>query len=432
VTVTGTVHPMTGYQERIVDRELDELLCSLAAVSLEGPKGVGKTSTAERRAATVTRLDDPETLQVILAQPSRLTVGEPPLLIDECQRYPPSWDIVRRSVDDDARAGRFILTGSATPAEGPTHSGAGRIVPLRMRPLTLSERQTATPTVSLTALLSGTRPYLDGSTDVTLDAYTEEILAGGFPAMRHENPRAQRAALDGYLERIIDTDLPELGTAIRRPGTLRRWLRAYAAATATTASYDRIRDVATSGEDAKPAKTTTIPYREALERIWILDPVPAWAPTNNRLSRLVAGPKHHLADPALAARLVGVDAGALLRGEGPHVVHRDGTFLGALFESLTTLTARVFAQAAEARVLHCRTRGGEHEVDLVVVRSDERVVGVEVKLSATVTDSDVRHLRWLREQLGDDFADGIIITTGREAYRRADGIGVVPLALLGP
>jgi uncharacterized protein len=430
--VPSTVHRLAGYQARVVDAELNELLGSLAAVSLEGPKGVGKTSTAQRRAATVMRLDDPETLEVIRAQPARLAVGAPPLLIDEWQRFPTSWDIVRRSVDDDPRAGRFILTGSATPAEIPTHSGAGRIVPLRMRPLTLAERQVETPAVSLAALLSGTKPELGGTTDVALDTYTEEILAGGFPAMRHPNGRAQRAALDGYLERIIDTDLPEAGAAIRRPETLRRWLRAYAAATATTASYDRIRDAATSGEDVKPAKTTAIPYRDALERIWILDPLPAWAPTNNRLSRLVAGPKHHLADPALAARLVGVDADALLRGEGPRVVHRDGTYLGALFESLTTLSARVFAQAAEARVLHCRTRGGEHEVDLVVVRGDERVVGIEVKLSATVTDPDVRHLRWLREQLGDDFADGIVVTTGREAYRRDDGIGVVPLALLGP
>lgn len=427
-----SVQPLTGYHPRVIDGELDELLTGLAAVSLEGPKGVGKTATAERRARTITRLDDPETMAVILAQPSRLTAGAAPLLIDEWQRYPPSWDLVRRAVDADGRPGRFILTGSATPTERATHSGAGRIVPLRMRPLTLPERGATSPTVSLAALLSGTRPELDGSTDMTLDVYAEELLAGGFPAMRLTSPRARRAALDGYLERIIDTDLPELGTEIRRPETLRRWLRAYAAATATTASYDRIRDAATGGEDTKPAKSTTIPFRHALERIWILDPLPAWAPTHNHLSRLVAGPKHHLADPALAARLVGLDTGALLRGDGPDVVARDGTFLGALFESLTSLSTRVFAQAAEARALHCRTRGGEHEIDIVVARGDDRVVGIEVKLSATVGDADVRHLRWLREQVGDDFLDGIVVTTGREAYRRDDGIGVVPLALLGP
>ena len=114
------------------------------------------------------------------------------------------------------------------------------------------------------------------------------------------------------------------------------------------------------------------------------------------------------------------------------MVARVGSYLGALFESLATLSVRVFAQAAEGRVLHCRTRGGEHEVDLVVVRDDERVLGIEVKLSATVEDADVKHLHWLRDRLGDDFADGIVVTTGVEAYRRDDGIGVVPLALLGP
>jgi predicted AAA+ superfamily ATPase len=401
-------------------------------VAIVGAKGVGKTATASRRATTVHALDDPAQRSVAEADPARLLDSAPPILIDEWQRYPPSWDVVRRAVDADQSTGRFILTGSATPASRSTHSGAGRIVPLRMRPLTLPERAFGRPMVSLAALLAGDRPALTGTTDVKLADYTAEILAGGFPGMRHTNDRARRAALDGYLERIIDTDLPEFGTQVRRPETLRRWLRAYAAATATTTSYDRIRDAATGGEDSKPAKSTTMPYREALERIWILDALPAWVPTNNRLARLVSGPKHHLADPALAARLVGVDSGALLRGEGPRFAHRDGTFLGALFESLTALSARVFAQAAEARVRHCRTRGGEHEIDLIVVRDDERVVGIEVKMSATVEDADVKHLRWLREQLGDDFADGIVVTTGREAYRRQDGIGVVPLALLGP
>ncbi|MGI8807890.1 MAG: DUF4143 domain-containing protein, partial [Acidimicrobiales bacterium] len=150
------------------------------------------------------------------------------------------------------------------------------------------------------------------------------------------------------------------------------------------------------------------------------------------LHRLVAAPKHHLADPALAARLVGVDAGALLRGEGPTLIRRDGSFLGALFESLATLSVRVFAQAGEARVSHFRTKGGDREVDLIVARGDQRVVGIEVKLSETVGDQDVRHLVWLREKVGEDLADAVVVTTGRYAYRRPDGIGVVPLALLGP
>jgi hypothetical protein len=113
-------------------------------------------------------------------------------------------------------------------------------------------------------------------------------------------------------------------------------------------------------------------------------------------------------------------------------VVRDGTLLGALFESLVTLSIRVYAQAAEASVHHFRTRGGEHEVDLIVERGDGRVVAIEVKLSAVVRENAAGHLRWLQTQVGDDLLDAVIITTGREAYRRADGIAVVPAALLGP
>lgn len=429
--MAGTIEPMSGYHRRVVDTELELLLSSLSAVALEGPKGVGKTSTAEQFARTVFELDDAATYAITQAQPSRLLEGTPPILIDEWQRYPAVWDLVRRAVDRDRTPGRFILTGSATPTDKPTHSGAGRIVSLRVRPLALPERGVAKPSVSLGALLDGSAGKIDGSTTTSLVDYTQEMLAGGFPGMRHTTERARRSALDGYLARIIDVDLPELGVEVRRPDTLRRWMQAYAAAISTTTSYDRIRDAATSGEDSKPAKTTTIPYRDALERVWILDPLDAWLPTHNHLSRLVAAPKHHLADPALAARLIGLDAAALLRGEGPTAIRRDGPYLGGLFESLVTLTVRVFAQAAEARVRHFRTRAAEREVDLVVERGDQRVVAVEVKLSATVDDHDVRHLLWLRSQLGDDFIDGVVVSTGPYAYRRSDGIAVVPLALLG-
>jgi predicted AAA+ superfamily ATPase len=427
-----TIRPMATYQRRVIEDELDELLGSLPALSLEGPKGVGKTSTAERRGATTIKLDDPAVLEVVRAQPALLTTAPTPIVIDEWQRYPASWDYVRRAVDNDHSPGRFILTGSATPTQAPAHSGASRIVPIRMRPLALCERGVGTPTVSIATLLDGGRPGLDGTTDVDLEDYTNEILAGGFPAMRYGSPRAQRTALDGYIERIIDIDLPELGIEVRNPNTLRRWISAYSAATATVTSYEKIRVAAAGGDGAMPAKSTTIPYREAVERIWILDAVPAWAPTYNHLNRLVGTPKHHLADPALAARLVGLNAAALLHGEGPTVIPRDGTFLGALFESLATLSVRVFAQAGEARVFHMRDQSGRHEVDLIVVRGDQRIVAIEVKLSGTVGDADVKHLHWLRDKLGVDMLDAVVLTTGTTAYRRADGIGVVPLALLGP
>ncbi len=422
-----------AYRPRVVDAELDELMPAVAALAIEGAKGVGKTATAARRAARVRALDDPTQRSIAIADPARLLDGPPPVLIDEWQYVPESWDLVRRAVDAGAEPGRFLLTGSSRPVERGSHSGAGRILSIRMRPLALCERDLASPSVSLTELLGGKRPRLSGACATGLEDYAKEIVCSGFPGLRALSGRALRGQLDGYLVRIVDRDFEELGHNIRDPAALRRWMTAYAAASSSAASFETIRDAATAGHGEKPAKTTTLPYRDVLERLWILDPVEAWLPTRNRISRLSSPPKHQLADPALAARLLGVDAGALLEGRvaGPPIP-RDGTLLGALFESLVTLSVRTYAQAAEASVKHLRTAGGRHEVDLIVERADGRVVAIEVKLARDVKDRDTSHLRWLAERIGDELLDAMIVTTGAEAYRRADGIAVVPAALLGP
>jgi len=420
------------YRRRVIDAELDELLAGLPAVTIDGPKAVGKTATALRRAATVYRLDDDAERTIALADPSRLLEGERPILIDEWQRLPESFDRVRRAVDDGASPGSFLLTGSASPTDPPTHSGAGRIVRVRLRPMTLSERGVGVPTVSLAQLLAGGQPPIGGRTDIGLERYVDEILSSGLPGIHGLPPRLARAQLGGYLERIVDRDFDDLGHRVRRPATLRRWMQAYAAATATTASFEKIRDAASGDHGEKPTRATTQPYRDVLERLWILDPVAAWMPTRSRPARLSSPPKHHLADPALAARLLDVDADALLHGrEAGPPIPREGTLLGALFESLVTLCVRVYAQAHEARVGHLRTWSGDREVDLIIERGGQ-ILAIEVKLSQTVSDRDVRHLRWLRESLGNSLADAIVITTGPAAYRRPDGIAVVPAALLGP
>ena len=210
------------------------------------------------------------------------------------------------------------------------------------------------------------------------------------------------------------------------------WLRAYASATSSTASYSQILDAATPGQGEKPARSTALAYREVLSSLWLLDPVPAWSASGNVMTRLGQAPKHHLADPALAVRLLGLSVNSLLDGEGLPLDPRTGSLLGALFESLVTLCVRVPAQVAEAEVAHLRTRNGDHEVDLIVARPDGKVLAIEVKLSATIGDRDVRHLHWLREQIGNRLLDAIVINTGPYAYRREDGIGVVPLGLLAP
>ena len=421
------------YTPRVVDAELDELIGSAAALAIEGAKGVGKTATASRRAAGVRELDRPAQRSIAAGDPERLLEGPKPVLIDEWQYLPESWDLVRRAVDRGAAPGSFLLTGSAQPTERGAHSGAARILSVRMRPLALSERGPDPPTVSLAQLLAGDQPKLEGSSSMRLEDYAGEIVASGFPGLRGQTPRTLRGHLDGYLRHIVDRDFEELGHSVRDPAGLRRWMTAYAAASSTAASFETIRDAATSGQGDKPAKSTTIPYRDVLERLWVLDPVEAWLPAGNRISRLSSPPKHQLADPALASRLLGIDSGALLDGRpaGPPVP-RDGTLLGALFESLVTLSVRTYAQASEATIKHLRTAGGKHEIDLIVERADGRVVAIEVKLTRNPGDEDCRHLRWLADRIGDDLLDAVIVTTGAEAYRRSDGVGVVPAALLGP
>jgi predicted AAA+ superfamily ATPase len=428
----------SDYRRRIVDDELDDYLDAASrvtvAVALAGARAIGKTSTASERAVTRYDLDDDTQLAVVEADVGRALAQPTPVLIDEWQHHLPVWDRVRRAVDDRDPPGPFLLTGSVAPRGTGVHTGAGRIVAMRMRPLSLAERWPDVATVSLSELLGGGRPSVAGVSPFVLEDYTEELFKSGFPGLRDLPVRLRRAQLDSYIERIIDKDFPELGHQLRNPAALRRWMLAYAAATATSASWEKVRNAATGGESERPARTTVMPYRDVLERLYVLDPLPGWKPTRSHIARLTEPPKHHLADPALATTLLGLDSGRLLAGDELGIaLPRDGTFLGALFESLVTQSVRVYAQSAEARVGHLRTFAGEREIDLIVERGDGRVVAIEVKLRPVPSDKDLAHLKWLREQIGDDLLDAVVVTTGREAYRRAeDGIAVVPAALLRP
>ncbi|MFN8668157.1 MAG: hypothetical protein U0164_13345 [Gemmatimonadaceae bacterium] len=246
---------MPTYTPRIVDAEIDELMSGLAAVAIEGAKGVGKTASAVRRAKTVYRLDEETQRQLVSASPAVALKSSPPVLLDEWQRLPLVWDAVRRAVDE----------------------GAGRL-------------GTNAPHVA-----RRTRARVD------LTQYATEIVASGFPGIRGLQGRARRAQLDGYLERVVNRDFHEAGHAVRKPDALRRWMTAYAAASATTTPMTKFRDAATSGDGQSATEPTILSYRDVLERLYVLDPLPGWMPSRNHLARLVQAPRHHLADPALAA-----------------------------------------------------------------------------------------------------------------------------------
>ncbi len=421
------------YPRRVIDDVLDGTMASLVAISVEGAKGVGKTATASRRAATIVSLSDPRNRASVEANYDLVAELDPPVFIDEWQLEPqglgprpPSRG--RRSIGrmsiPTRRLGERGSGGAHSQRRGPDREPA-------IRPMALSERGIEESTVSLRAIHAG-EAAIKGTTRLAIREYVDEILRSEFPGLRAAAPEARDRLLDGYLARIVDRDMPENGITIRRPRALRAWLRAYAAATASTADYTKILDAATAGEPAKPARATVDGYREHLQRLFILDPVDAWIPTFAPLKRLTYSPKHHLVDPALAARLVGVGARGLLLGEGEMVSPTTSTWLGALFESLAVQSVRVYAEAMNARIGHLRTKNGDHEIDIIVETSDTKCVAIEVKLADTVRDADVKHLQWLGQQLGDRLVDSVVLHTGPHAYRRSDGIAVVPLALLGP
>lgn len=416
------------YKKRIVDDVLDSLMPQLPAILLDGPKAVGKTSTATQWARTIKRLDRSDERSLAAANPDWITQGEKPILLDEWQRSPDVWGEIKSAVDRDFTGGQYLLTGSLPSTE--THSGAGRITAVRMRPLSIAERTIEQPTVSLKKLLDGSA-NIEGETSTGINDYTREMTVSGFPAIRTLSGRALRVALDGYIDRIIDADIREVGLSIRKPASLRSWITAYAAATGTTASWETIRDAANSGSHEPPAKTTVIPYRDALTRLRVLDELPAWTPSHNPFTKVSLTAKHFLADPALALRLMNYDSETIQTASGFGKAKFDSPLIGRMFEALAVQSVQTYVQAAFASVSHFRDMNGRHEIDMIIEREDGKVLAVEVKLSATPDPADGKHLKWLKSEIKEQLIDLVVIYAGKYAYRQND-IAYVPLALLGP
>lgn len=422
--LTESLPKNPSYLHRYIDHELDEIGNS-PAIAIDGAKGVGKSETAKLRVQQTYFLDRLNERELMRAQLDTLLSQNTSILLDEWQHVPEVWDAVRRKVDEQTST-KFLLTGSALPSfSTDTHSGAGRILSLRMRPLSLAEREGTRPTIFIENLFRG-GTTIEGETTWQLHDYANAICSTGLPGIYRLTGRSRRQAIASYVQRVIDRDVPDQGLMVRKPESMRAWWSAYAAASSTTTAYNKILDAATPADANKISRDAALGYRDVLQQLWLLDPVPAWFPNRSPFKKLTTGPKHQIFDPGIAATLLRITPSAL--------VSRDpGSWelFGQLFESLATLTIRSAGQAAEAHTAHLRTQGGRQEVDLILERYDGKVLAFEVKLTQTPTGSDVRHLHWLGEQLGPRLMDKIVVTTGTHAYRRTDGVAVVPLALLG-
>lgn len=409
---------MTGYLPRMSDDVLATLIAQLPAVSITGPRATGKTTTAQRHAATVVRLDREAEAAAFRADPDVALRGLPePVLLDEWQEVPGVLGAVKRAVDDDSRPRRYILTGSVrSDLDAQTWPGTGRLVRLSMQGLSVREiAGRVKEELFLDRLFHADPETLGPGGPADLADYLNLALRGGFPepALRLDGI-ARQAWLDSYVDQLISRDAPTVAGS-RDPDRVRRYLEALAINSAGVVEAKTLYDAA--GISQKTADA----YEQLLKNLLILEALPAWA--SNRLSRLTKTPKRYLVEPSIIASVLRLDQAALLR---------DGNLLGRMIDTFVAAQIRPELTSAKSRPrwYHLRDKNGRHEIDVVIEYGGGRLAGIEIKSTAAPTRGDARHLEWLRDEVGDRFVAGVVLHTGPNAFELADRVVAAPISTL--
>ena len=415
------------YTRRVADQELKKCLAAAGAVLIEGPRACGKTATAHQMAASEVFLDVDEAAQDMIAVNPRLVLeGATPRLIDEWQTEPVIWNHVRRVVDERAGKGHFILTGSAVPPDDSTrHTGAGRIVRLRLRPMSLFELGRSTGHVSLKRTLEEA-PVQTSETELTEHDLAELVCIGGWPGHLGSSPEEAMRVNRSYVNDICRADLQRVDGVRRDPVRVHRFLQSLARNAATLASLATIAGDVSGPDPGSMTGHTARAYLASLERLMVVEDQPPWAPHLRSRSRLQVSPKRHFVDPSIA--MAALDA-------GPDSLLCNFAWFGLLFESMVIRDLRVYAQAMGAGVYHYRDNTGL-EVDAIVDAGPGRWAAFEIKLGLRRIDDAAGSLLKFKERVdtshcGEPAALGVIVQRGY-GYVRPDGVSVIPLGALGP
>ena len=417
-----------GYLPRVVDEEMQRALRTMPAVLIEGPRACGKTWTGRRFANSAAFLDERASAALEAGMdPASILEGEAPRLLDEWQLAPGVWNPMRRACDHRGARGQFILTGSADPPDDITrHSGAGRVIRVRMRPMSLFESGQSDGGVSLGGLLGGGDCSAPDA-GLALGEVLDLACRGGWPQVLDADSTVAGDAARAYLHEISRTDVSRVDGIERDPVRVQRLIASLARNIATEVRRTVLAaDTAAAGE-APLERRTVAGYLSALSRLFVLEEVPAWRPHIASRAQARRSPKVHLADPSLTAAALGVDVDGLMR---------DLTFAGRFFESMVMRDLLVYAQASRCAVSHYRD-SDNLEVDLIVEHPDGRWVAAEVKLGgAAAIDKGAQALRRLCDKLDHSKTGNparlVVITAGGYGYERPDGVCVVPITSLGP
>ncbi|MDO4267654.1 MAG: DUF4143 domain-containing protein [Eubacteriales bacterium] len=422
---------MKSYRKRIADDILIRKLEGKGAVLIEGPKWCGKTTTAEQLAASILYMDDPEKKEQNIAMselnPKRLLRGAAPRLIDEWQLAPKLWDAIRFEVDHRGEPGQFLLTGSAVPADTReiTHSGTGRFSWLTMRPMSLYESGDSTGEVSLKDLFSGV-PEIDGDSNLSIDRLAFLVCRGGWPqAVDMRDEIALDQAMD-YYDAVVHSDINRADNVQKNSERVKRLMRSYARNQGGQVPNTVLARDISANDETLISEETVASYVSALRKIFVVEDLPAWNPNLRSKSAIRSSDTRYYIDPSIAAAALGI---------GPNDLINDLKTFGFLFETLCIRDLRVFADALNGEVYHYRDKDGQ-ECDAVIHLKNGKYCLIEIKLGGDkLIEEGVKSLKSMEAKIDIDKMNApsflmVLTGTGDYAYRRQDGVYIVPIGCL--
>lgn len=422
---------MKNYRKRIADDVLKRKLEGKGAVMIEGPKWCGKTTTAEQIAGSVLYMDDPEKKEQNIAMselnPKRLLKGETPRLIDEWQLAPKLWDAIRFEVDHRGEMGQFVLTGSAVPPETKdiTHSGTGRFSWLTMRPMSLYESGDSTGEVSLKELFDGTTD-IDGDSNLSIERLAFLVCRGGWPrAVDMRDEIALDQAMDYYYA-VVNSDISRVDNIQKNPEKVHRLMRSYARNQGGQVPNTVLAQDIMASDETTINEETVASYVNALRKIFVIEDMPAWNPNLRSKTAIRSSDTRYYIDPSIAVAALGL---------GPNDLLNDLKTFGFLFETLCIRDLRVFADVLNGGVYHYRDKEGQ-ECDAVVHLRNGKYGLIEIKLGGDkLIEDGAQNLKVMETKIDTEKMKSpsflmVLTGTGDYAYRRQDGVYVVPIGCL--
>ena len=419
---------MKEYMTRVSDKVLLDHLESKGAVLVEGAKWCGKTTSAKHIAKSVIEMDRPDkTLQyqeMARLRPSALLEGDVPHLIDEWQLAPTLWNAVRYEVDQRDDFGQFILTGSSVPPEldKSTHTGTGRIVRMKMRPMSLYESRDSNGQVSLGAMFEGSD--ISGSDDHDINDISFYICRGGWPKAIGKSEKVSLKQARDYFDSVVNDDISRVDGVKRDPERTKRLMRSYARNVSTQASLETIRDdlILTDTFD----KETVYSYLNALKKLFVIEDSLAWNPNLRSKTAIRTTDTRYFVDPSIATASLGI---------GPKDLVNDLKLMGLIFENLCIRDLRIYADALDGDVYHYRDKTGL-ECDAVVHLRNGEYGLIEIKLGGDdLINEGAHNLITLSEKIDTDKMHKpafmmVLCGIAPFAYKREDGVFVVPISCL--